>query len=426
MLNNYFVTGDYAAAGVTLRGAPVVNNTVTGTISIPGSSGPGSPGVPTGADLIDGFLYWTTIENSPSPSGSNATFLGYPISGQQIGSDLPYTDSVASVTGTLRVYRADINAYFQNGANGVRTGSGNFAVSLPAAGTNGVMLTEGAGLVVIYRVLSPNVPLKAVVIYDGSAIPTSSTTQNVQGFYDAAGGGNANGEVTTLFVELLRLEQHLQSDCARPTRPVQCFTQPRRCLRRIILSTQSIIPTMTESSVPGKAGPASTDFHGGEPGYYDVKTGKLGRFARCKSRPEGPLRSARLHVWRILSDGSCDPNQENLFPSPDSQGQRSARHGAEGIRECRSRTPSPGRQRSARKTPAPTARASPASSPVSGSDRLEEQPRVLQGLAAQLLLPAPPAAIALRASLTDRRIAIITFSLGTPSPFPRGTAATRH
>ncbi len=209
--------------------------------------------MPTGADLIDGFLYWTTIESSASPSGSNATFLGYPISGQQIGIDLPYTDSVASVTGTLRVYRADINTYFQNGANGIRTGSGSFTVSLPAGGTNGVLLTEGASLVVIYRVLSPNFPLKAVVIYDGSAIPASSTTQNVQGFYDAAGGGNANGDVTTLFVDSSGWNNTSNISALRPTRPLQRAAQRRRLLMARSFSPRvSTTPTMTAFSAPGR------------------------------------------------------------------------------------------------------------------------------------------------------------------------------
>ena len=55
--------------------------------------------------------------------------------------------------------------------NGVRFGSGAFTVSLPDSGGTGFPITEGASLVVIYRVLSPNFPLKSVVIYDGSAIP---------------------------------------------------------------------------------------------------------------------------------------------------------------------------------------------------------------------------------------------------------------
>ena len=79
----------------------------------------------------------------------------------------------------------------------MRFGSGAFTVSLPDSGGSGLPLTEGASLVVIYRVLSPSFPLKAIVIYDGSAIPTASTTQNVLGFYDAFGGAGT-GEITIL------------------------------------------------------------------------------------------------------------------------------------------------------------------------------------------------------------------------------------
>ena len=125
---------------------------------------------PTAPTSLTAYLYWETLENTPSPSGSSGTFLGYPITGQQIGSDLPYTDGTLS--GTLRVYRADVNTYFPVGANGVRFASGAFTVSLPDSGGTAFPLTEGASLVVIYRVLSPNFPLKSVVIYDGSAIPT--------------------------------------------------------------------------------------------------------------------------------------------------------------------------------------------------------------------------------------------------------------
>ena len=182
--------------GVTLRGTGV-NGMATGVIMIPDSTtSPGSQGVPDGADIIDAYLYWETLENTPTPSANTGTFLGYPITGQQIGSDLTnYTDG--AFTGTLRAYRADVNTYIPVGANGVRFASGNFSVSMPD-GRTALPLTEGASLVVIYRVLvapnsttPPSMPLKSVVIYDGSAIPgtsTTSTTQNMQGFYDAVGG----------------------------------------------------------------------------------------------------------------------------------------------------------------------------------------------------------------------------------------------
>ncbi|MGA8090545.1 MAG: MBG domain-containing protein [Terracidiphilus sp.] len=320
LLDNYFVTGDYAAAGVTLRAAPVVNNVVTGTISIPASTGPNTPGVPTGADLIDGFLYWTTIESSATPSGANAIFLGYPIAGQQIGSDLPYTDTVASVTGTLRVYRANVNTYFQNGANGIRAGSGSFTVSLPAGGANGVSLTEGASLVIIYRVLSPNFPLKAVVIYDGSAIPPSSTTQNIQGFYDAAGGGNISGEVTTLFVDSTGWNNAFSNPALGHPDHYDAPLNAGAAYGAVILS--ALVNNPDNDGILGawKAGPSGNDFHSGEPGYYDVKTGAWVGLPGAKAGHKDLFVQLDYMCGGILSDGSCDPNKENLFPSPDSQG----------------------------------------------------------------------------------------------------------
>jgi hypothetical protein len=165
--NNYFVTGDYATGGVTLRGTGH-NGMATGTINIYDSSDypDVAQGVPEGADIIDGYLYWETLENTATPSGNTGTFLGYSITGQQVGSDQPFTDG--GLTGTLRVYRADVNSYFPvySNGSGVRSGSGAFTVSLPDSGGSGFPVTEGASMVVIYRVLSPNFPLKSIVIYD--------------------------------------------------------------------------------------------------------------------------------------------------------------------------------------------------------------------------------------------------------------------
>src|SRR6202044_621222 len=72
--NNYFVTGDYASAGVSLRGLGV-SGMATGTITIPDSTTapPGTQGVPDGADIIDAFLYWETLENTSTASATNGT-----------------------------------------------------------------------------------------------------------------------------------------------------------------------------------------------------------------------------------------------------------------------------------------------------------------------------------------------------------------
>ena len=318
LLNNYFVTGDYAAAGVNLHGAVAVNGRVTGTINIPASAGPGNPGVPTGADLIDGFLYWTTLESSASPSGTNATFLGYPISGQQIGKDLQYTDGGAQ--GTLRVYRANVNTYFQNGANGIRVGSGNFNVSLAGTGSNGVLRTEGASLVVIYRVLSPNFPLKAVVIYDGAAIPPSATTQTVQGFYDVAGFGNANAAITTLYVDSSGWNNNSTSSLLAQRDHYDASLNAGLAYGAVILSTAVNNPDNDGILAAWKAGPGGSDFHSGEPGYYDVKTGLWVALPGAKAGQKDLFVQLDYMCAAVRSDGSCDPNQENLFPSPDALG----------------------------------------------------------------------------------------------------------
>jgi len=312
LLNNYFVTGDYAAAGVNLHGVAAVNGKVTGTINIPTSS------VPTGADLIDGFLYWTTLESSASPSGANATFLGYSVSGQQIGSDLQYTDG--ALTGTLRNYRANVNAYFQNGANGIRTGSGNFTISLPGNGTSGVLLSEGASLVVIYRVLSQNFPLKAVVIYDGAAIPVASTTQAVQGFYDAAGGGNGSGQVTTLFVNASGWNNTSNTQTLGLPNQYSAPLNAGTAYGAVILSTPVNNPDKDGILAAWKAGPSGNDFHSGEPGYYDVKTGLWVALPGAKQGQRDLFVQLDYMCAVVRPDGSCDPSQENLFPSPDSLG----------------------------------------------------------------------------------------------------------
>ena len=318
LMNNYFVTGDYAAAGVTLRGAGV-GGMATGTINIPDSTtSPGVQGVPDGADIIDGFLYWETLENTPSPSGSTGTFNGFPITGQQIGKDLPFTDGALS--GTLRVYRADVNTYFTVGANGVRFGSGAFKVSLPDSGGSGLPLTEGASLVVIYRVLSPNFPLKSVVIYDGSAIPTTSTTQNVQGFYDAV-GGSGTGETTTL--SYAGGAWNNSSSSVSPAAHASQYSVPinaGNAYGAVIFSTP-----VNNSDNDGildawKSGPAAGDFHAGQPGYYDVKTESWVPLPGAQHGEKDLFVQLDYMCGAVLANGACDPNQENLFPAPDAQG----------------------------------------------------------------------------------------------------------
>ena len=314
--NNYFVTGDYATAGVTLRGSP------SGNITIPSGS-PCSPncvpgGVPDGADIIDGFLYWTTIEPpGTSPSGNTGTFLGYSITGQQIGSDVPnYSDGTN--TGTLRVYRADVNTYFPvpAGWSGARQGSGTFTVTLPNSGSpsSGGIITEGASLVVIYRVLSPLFPLKSVVIYDGSIAPTSLNAgpipQALQGFYDAVNGPNGTGEVTHLYTSGGTWNNSESSPTLGQSNQYIDTLSPGNAYAAVILSTP-----VNNSDADG-----ILDAWKAAQGYTDVKTGAWVPLTGATHGEKDLFVQFDYMCSAINSDNTCNFNQPNLYPSPDAQG----------------------------------------------------------------------------------------------------------
>jgi len=313
--NNYFVTGDYSSAGVTLRGTGQ-GGLATGTITI--SNSQASQGVPDGADILAAYLYWETVENTATASAGFGSFRGYSITGQQIGSDQPYTDG--SFSGTLRVYRADVNIYFPVNSNGVRIASGAQTVSLPDGGGASFPLAEGASLVVIYRVKSPNFPLKSVLLYDGSAAPANSTTQLMQGFYDAVGGANGTGELTSLFAGNGSWNNSLTSPTLGQSNQFTATLNPGNAYAALILSTP-----VNNSDNDGildawKTGPPAGDFHAGQPGYYDVKTGAWVGLPGAQHGEKDLFVQLDYMCGAVLADGTCDPNQENLFPSPDANG----------------------------------------------------------------------------------------------------------
>ena len=194
--NNYFVTGDYVVGGVGLRGSGV-NGFATGTISIPDANSVPATGVPPGADIVAAFLYWQTIESSQTTfAGQQGYFNGYAIAGAVLGNpNAPVSWSSGGCTGwsngskTIRSYRADVRPYLKLDSNGHVQG----VVRLADSGSNGggAPLTLGASLVIIYRVLSPTVPLTSVVLYDGAFTPSNHSDdmlQGIQGFYEAAAG----------------------------------------------------------------------------------------------------------------------------------------------------------------------------------------------------------------------------------------------
>ena len=108
---------------------------------------------------------------------------------QQLGSDIGFTDGALS--GVLRTYRANVLPYLPVTLQGLSDTP--VAVSMPAGWANGSRHAIGAGLVVVYRVLSNAVPLKAIVLYDGSWVPPNgpgAMNQDIKGFYEATPGSD--------------------------------------------------------------------------------------------------------------------------------------------------------------------------------------------------------------------------------------------
>jgi hypothetical protein len=219
--NNFFVTGDYIVAGTVgmNNSFQTINGTsyTVGTVTVPDGN-PGIQGatkVPKGAQVVAALLYWQTVEmigaaaGGPG-SGQNGFFRpllykssggpaapGYPISGVNVGSTTAISWSSGTCAGTssskiTRTYRADVGGGLPIDANGNQVANGSFEVRLPSVGTPSTPLTFGATLVIIYRIPTgasgPNVPLNAIVFFDGAADPgiaTRSVTQLLNGFYDA-------------------------------------------------------------------------------------------------------------------------------------------------------------------------------------------------------------------------------------------------
>ncbi|MDQ1694480.1 MAG: hypothetical protein QOH85_2015, partial [Acidobacteriaceae bacterium] len=208
IFQNYFVTGDYVVAGWS-EGAPDGSGYAPGTISIPDTLQPAQDGVPTtvpkGADIVAAYLYWATVEgNQTAFAGQIAYFNGYPITATVLGNpNAPTSWSAGGCAGsslgskTMRTYRADVRPYLPLDTNassvtfGATIARGKIPVRLADSGSKGntAPIALGATLVVIYRVLSPAVPLNAIVLYDGVYAPSNAglnTSQTMVGFYQPA------------------------------------------------------------------------------------------------------------------------------------------------------------------------------------------------------------------------------------------------
>ena len=226
---NYFVTGDYAVAGV--GGLSPTNPNPTATINfsgVPCTSGPGLlasvvPCTAKGAvpaDIIAAFLYWETIEptsaatptattatfdanlNNPNASAYNPSLQNEPMVGTSLGS--PQVPACVAGGGAenpksyVRVYRGDVLQYLNiNSAANVRTA--NYTHTIAFSGNPAGTQFLGATLVVVYRLVAPGTPriapLRSVVIYDGAftgvASKSPSLNQTMGGFFDASTSPNA-------------------------------------------------------------------------------------------------------------------------------------------------------------------------------------------------------------------------------------------
>ena len=216
---NYFVSGDYVAAGVGLRGKGI-DGIASGTITIDPSQ------IPAGAEIVAAYLYWETLAPNSGPVASTlagARFQRNDISRSAVlvnqggspgctasGSDDHEGNEGDGANGSsVYVFRSDVLPYFERVTPSDPTKAvqvvvvGPHEVSLPDAGPgHRLPSTLGAGLVIVYRVAgydatilpaysSPKMPLKSIVIYDGGFTLSKTLPQlslAMEGFYEASRG----------------------------------------------------------------------------------------------------------------------------------------------------------------------------------------------------------------------------------------------
>jgi len=153
---NYFVTGDYAVAGVGLYGQGIngfASNTLamTGVPCTAGGPGPGTTldaacatagAIP--AEPIAAFLIWQSIETTPSPSSANGWFRNWPITGSVAGNPQGlgcWSNGGTNPSGFLRVYIADVLRFLPfDETKGVRIANGAYTVKLVDSGKSNLKL----------------------------------------------------------------------------------------------------------------------------------------------------------------------------------------------------------------------------------------------------------------------------------------------
>ena len=206
---NYFVTGDYLVAGVSLQHQGV-NGLATGYINVDPSQ------IPANAEIVAAHLYWQTLSTggTAAPSAlAGAKFKKNDITGSAVlvGSSGPPScwsgdgDGDADDNRAVYSYRADVLRFFPhirptNTTDPVQVLIGGaHEITLPDSGNSHKLpSTLGAGLVIVYRVSgydsatgynSPRQPLRSIVIFDGSSAigdDVRHASATVEGFYEAS------------------------------------------------------------------------------------------------------------------------------------------------------------------------------------------------------------------------------------------------
>ena len=201
----------------------------------------------------------------------------------------------------------------------MRVASGNFPVTLPNGGGGTLPITEGASLVVVYRVRSQNIPLKSVVLYNGSVVATATTgsiPQTLQGFYDAAGVPTGTGELTNIFAGGQTWNDSASTATITQSSQYTDTLSTGNAYAAVVLSTP-----VNNSDGDGILDAWKTGSPTLGPGYNDVNTGAWVALPGAVHGEKDLFVQFDYMCSALLSDGvTCDFTQPNLYPSPDAQG----------------------------------------------------------------------------------------------------------
>src|SRR5262249_34567520 len=137
---SFLLHGDYVAAGVGLRGK--AGDTIT------------IAGIPAGSTVKAAYLYYGYLDNSESAALKTITFAGTAFTGVKTGSG---PDTCWGRTDSFG-YRADVTAKV----------TGNGAYDITGVASGGMILAEGASLVVVYQ--NDTDASRQVLIYEGDDV----------------------------------------------------------------------------------------------------------------------------------------------------------------------------------------------------------------------------------------------------------------